>query len=388
MDPIYLDHAATTPIDPEVLQIMVETYQNVVGNPSSIHSFGRQARKIVDDSRHTIAKYIGASSREIVFTSGGTEGDNIAILGTALANSHKGKHIITSKVEHHGVLKTCAYLESQGFDIDYLDVDRTGRISIDELKAKLRDDTILVTIMFGNNEVGTIQPIRDIAHLLANHQAYFHTDVVQAFGTADMDVKDTPIDLLSMAGHKIGGPKGIGFIFVRDGLSLQAYTHGGDQERKRRAGTENVPAIAGLARAVEKVGEHLRERIEESLRDRQIILETLDAQNVTYQINGNPEHFLPQVLNLYFPGTHVETLLTRLDLEGVAVSSGSACTAGSVEPSHVLTAMFGKDAPETGSSIRISFGEGMKEDRLREAGKIIAETVRTLTSAGKAGESL
>jgi cysteine desulfurase len=388
VDPIYLDHAATTPIDPEVLQIMVETYQNVVGNPSSIHSFGRQARKIVDDSRHTIAKYIGARSREIVFTSGGTEGDNIAILGTALANSHKGKHIITSKVEHHGVLKTCAYLESQGFDIDYLDVDRTGRISIDELKAKLRDDTILVTIMFGNNEVGTIQPIREIAHLLANHQAYFHTDVVQAFGTADMDVKDTPIDLLSMAGHKIGGPKGIGFIFVRDGLSLQAYTHGGDQERKRRAGTENVPAIAGLARAVEKVGEHLRERIQESLRDRQIILETLDAQNVTYQINGNPEHFLPQVLNLYFPGTHVETLLTRLDLEGVAVSSGSACTAGSVEPSHVLTAMFGKDAPETGSSIRISFGDGMKEDQLREAGKIIAKSVRALTSAGKAGESL
>jgi cysteine desulfurase len=388
VDPIYLDHAATTPIDPEVLQIMVETYQNVVGNPSSIHSFGRQARKIVDDSRHTIAKYIGARSREIVFTSGGTEGDNIAILGTALANSHKGKHIITSKVEHHGVLKTCAYLESQGFDIDYLDVDRTGRISIDELKAKLRDDTILVTIMFGNNEVGTIQPIREIAHLLANHQAYFHTDVVQAFGTADMDVKDTPIDLLSMAGHKIGGPKGIGFIFVRDGLSLQAYTHGGDQERKRRAGTENVPAIAGLARAVEKVGEHLRERIQESLRARKIILETLDAQNVIYQINGNPEHFLPQVLNLYFPGTHVETLLTRLDLEGVAVSSGSACTAGSVEPSHVLTAMFGKDAPETGSSIRISFGEGMKEDRLREAGKIIAESVRALTSAGKAGESL
>jgi len=386
VDPIYLDHAATTPIDPEVLQIMVDIYQNVVGNPSSIHSFGRQARKIVDDSRHEIAKYIGARSREIVFTSGGTEGDNIAILGTALANSHKGKHIITTKIEHHGVLKTCAYLESQGFEVDYLDVDRTGRISFDDLKSKLRDDTILVTIMFGNNEVGTIQPIREIAHLLANHQAYFHTDVVQAFGTADMDVKDTPIDLLSMAGHKIGGPKGIGFIYVRDGLSLQAYTHGGDQERKRRAGTENVPAIAGLARAVEKVGEHLHERIQESLRARQIILETLDAEQVDYKVNGNSEHFLPQVLNLYFPGTRVETLLTKLDLAGVAVSSGSACTAGSVEPSHVLTAMFGKDAPETGSSIRISFGEGMQEERLREAGKIIAASVRDLVSLGKASE--
>lgn len=388
MDPIYLDHAATTPIDPEVLQVMVETYQTVVGNPSSIHSFGRQARKIVDDSRHEIAKYIGARSREIVFTSGGTEGDNIAILGTAFANSNKGKHIITSKIEHHGVLKTCEYLESQGFEIDYLDVDRTGRISLDELKSKLRDDTILVSIMFGNNEVGTIQPIREIAHLLADHQAYFHTDVVQAFGTVDMDVKDTPIDLLSMAGHKIGGPKGIGFIYIHDGISLQPYTHGGDQERKRRAGTENVPEIAGLARAVEKVGEHLHERIQDNLKARRIILETLDAEHVDYKVNGNPEHYLPQVLNLYFPGTRVETLLTKLDLAGVAVSSGSACTAGSIEPSHVLTAMFGKGAPETGSSIRISFGESMDEERLQEAGKIIAGSVHDLVSLGKAGESI
>ncbi|MCO7175627.1 cysteine desulfurase family protein [Sporolactobacillus kofuensis] len=385
MDPIYLDHAATTPIDPEVLQVMMETYQTVVGNPSSIHSFGRQARKIVDDSRHTIAKYIGARSREIVFTGGGTEGDNLAILGTAFANKHKGKHIITSKVEHHGVLKTCAYLESQGFDVDYLDVDRTGRISVEDLKQKLRDDTILVTIMFANNEVGTIQPIREIAHLLANHQAYFHTDVVQAFGTVDMDVKDTPIDMLSMAGHKIGGPKGIGFLFVRDGVRLQAFTHGGDQERKRRAGTENVPEIAGLARAVEKVGEHLHERIQSSLKARQVMLETLDDEHVDYQINGNPEHFLPQVVNLYFPGTQVETLLTKLDLSGVAVSSGSACTAGSIEPSHVLTAMFGQGAPETKSSIRISFGDAMQEDRLREAGKIIATSVRELVSLGKVG---
>ncbi|GAY78578.1 cysteine desulfurase family protein [Sporolactobacillus inulinus] len=388
MSPIYLDHAATTPIDPEVLQIMVETYQQVVGNPSSIHSFGRQARKIVDESRHTIAKYIGARSREIVFTSGGTEGDNIAILGTAFANSDKGKHIITTKIEHHGVLKTCAYLETQGFTIDYLDVDRTGRISLEELKSKLREDTILVSIMFGNNEVGTIQPIHEIAHLLADHQAYFHTDVVQAFGTADMDVKDTPIDLMSMAGHKIGGPKGIGFLFVRDGLSLQAYTHGGDQERKRRAGTENVPAIAGLARAVEKVGEHFHERIDNCLHARQIILETLDEEKVTYKINGNPDHFLPQVLNLYFPGTNVETLLTKLDLAGVAVSSGSACTAGSVEPSHVLTAMFGERAPETVSSIRVSFGDLIDEDQIREAGRIIAASVRDLVSLRKAGEVL
>lgn len=388
MDPIYLDHAATTPIDPKVLKVMVETYQNAIGNPSSIHSFGRQARKVIDDARHAIAKYIGAASREIVFTSGGTEGDNMAIIGAALANRKFGKHIITTKVEHHGVFRTCEYLESQGFDVDYLDVDQTGRISIDDLKSKLRADTILVTIMYGNNEVGTVQPIREIADLLSSHQALFHTDAVQAFGTVDMDVKDTPIDLLSMTGHKIGGPKGIGFLYVRDGVALESFTHGGDQERKRRAGTENVPAIAGLGKAVDIVADHLPERIDACLRARRVLLKTLDAAEVSYRINGNPEHFLPQVLNLYFPGTQVEALLTKLDLEGIAVSSGSACTAGSVEPSHVLTAMFGTGAPETRSSIRISFGSGSTPELVAQAGTVIARAVRELVESGKAGERL
>lgn len=383
MGPIYLDHAATTPIDPEVLAIMAETYKDVIGNPSSIHSFGRQARKSVDDARHTIAKYIGARSREIVFTSGGTEGDNMAIIGAALANKKFGRHIITTKVEHHGVFRTCEYLESLGFDVDYLDVDQTGRISVDDLKKKLRDDTILVTVMYGNNEVGTIQPIREIAHLLASHQALFHTDAVQAFGTVDMDVKDTPIDLLSMTGHKIGGPKGIGFLYIRDGVSLTAVTHGGDQERKRRAGTQNVPAIAGLGRAVALVRDYLPERISSCLAERKALLDALDAGHASYRVNGNAEHFLPQILNLYFPGTNVETLLTKLDLAGIAVSSGSACTAGSVEPSHVLTAMFGADAPETKSSIRISFGSGLTLEQIKEAGRIMAQSVRELVGIGQ-----
>lgn len=387
MDPIYLDHAATTPIDSQVLETMVKTYNQVIGNPSSIHSFGRQARKVVDDARHTIARYIGARSRNIVFTSGGTEGDNMAIIGAALANRGAGNHIITTKVEHHGVFRTCAYLEELGFDVDYLGVDQTGRISVDDLRQKLRPDTILVTIMYANNEVGTIQPIREIAHLLASHQALFHTDAVQAFGSVDMDVSDTPIDLLSMAGHKIAGPKGIGFLYVRDGVSLAPVSHGGDQERKRRAGTQNVPEIAGLGKAVELVRDHLRERIEHFLHVRGVLLETLEKADVNFRINGNSEHFLPQIINVCFPGTNVETLLTRLDLEGIAVSSGSACTAGSVEPSHVLAAMFGHDAPETRSSIRISFGNGTTAEQVAVAGNIIARTVKELTGTKKAGEA-
>lgn len=375
MPSIYLDHAATTPIHPVVLDEMVKTYKNVIGNPSSIHYFGREARKVLDDARYAIAKYIGAGSRDIVFTSGGTEGDNMAIIGAAFARRHLGKHIITTKIEHHAVFKTCEYLESLGFSVDYLDVDETGRVSVEDLEDKLREDTILVSVMYGNNEVGTIQPIREIAHILEDHQALFHTDAVQAFGTVDMDVRETPVDLLSMTGHKINGPKGIGFLYIRSGVSIAPYQHGGEQERKRRAGTQNVPAIAGLAAAVELVKEQLSARVDRYLSYRKIMLETLDKAKVDYRVNGNPEHFLPQVLNLYFPGTNVETLLVKLDLAGVAVSSGSACTAGSIEPSHVLTAMFGEGAEETKSSVRISFGTGLSADDIRKAGRIVASTV-------------
>ncbi|MCI1856622.1 MAG: cysteine desulfurase [Sporolactobacillus sp.] len=386
MQPIYLDHAATTSINPEVLDVIVDVYKRVIGNPSSIHSFGRQARKIIDEARRSIGRYIGAHSREIVFTSGGTEGDNMAIIGTALANRKAGRHIITTKVEHHGVLQACRYLETHGFSVDYLNVDRTGRLAIDELKRKLRDDTILVSVMYGNNEVGTIQPIREIAHLLAPSRTLFHTDVVQAFGTVDIDVKDTPIDLLSMAGHKINGPKGIGFLYIRDGVKVEPLTYGGDQQRKHRAGTLDVPAVAGLAKAVELVSGHLDERIGHCLKVRGALLDALNTAHADYRINGSPDHYLPQVLNLYFPGVPVEALLTRLDLDGVAVSSGSACSAGSLEPSHVLTAMFGDEAPQTRSSIRISFGTTTTVQEAAEAGRLIARDTRELAQFEKAGD--
>lgn len=380
MEKIYLDHAATTPVHPDVMEKMVQAYQTTFGNPSSIHQFGREARKAIDEARDAVARCIGAVGKEIVFTGGGTEADNMAIMGSALANQDKGKHIITTKIEHHAVLNTCLYLEELGFEVTYLDVNEQGRINMENLEQALRDDTILVTMIYGNNEMGSLQPIREIAHLLAPHQAIFHTDAVQAFGTVDIDVKETPIDLLSMTAHKINGPKGVGLLYVRDGVQLVAQTHGGDQERKRRAGTQNVPGIVGLQKAVEIAAQGLLKRIDTYLEYRQHLLKTLDANSVQYDINGDPEHFLPHILNLYFPGTNVEALLVNLDLAGIAVSSGSACTAGSIKPSHVLTAMYGSESDRAKSSIRISFGYGLSVDAIKKAGMVIAEAVQRMKS--------
>ncbi|MFC7393230.1 cysteine desulfurase family protein [Scopulibacillus cellulosilyticus] len=381
MKSIYLDHAATTPIHPDVLSEMVEVYQNAFGNPSSIHQFGRTARKYLDDARETVSRMIGSKPNEIVFTGGGTESDNMAVLGAAFAQKNNGKHIITTKIEHHAVLNTCRYLESVGFDVTYLDVDNKGMIDLNELESALRDDTILVTIMYANNEVGTVQPIREIAALVENHQALFHTDAVQAFGMIDLDVCETAIDLLSMTAHKINGPKGVGFLYIREGVQLVTYAHGGEQERKRRAGTQNVPGIVGLEKAVAIASEQFLNKIDKYIGYRQTICHILDQNEVNYEINGDPDHYLPHILNLYFPGTQVETLLVNLDLAGIAVSSGSACTAGSVEPSHVLTAMFGAESDRAQSSIRISFGYGLTTETVEEAGKIIAATVKRLTKS-------
>lgn len=380
MQRIYLDHAATSPIHPNVLDKMISVMQEVFGNPSSIHSFGRESRRYLDEAREIIAKSINAKATEIVFTSGGTESDNMAIIGTALANKDKGNHIITTSIEHHAVLHACHYLEQKGFEVTYLPVDEQGHISIEEIKKALRKDTILVTLMFGNNEVGTIQPIQEIGQLLKEHPAYFHTDAVQAFGILPIDVESLNVDMLSASSHKINGPKGIGILYVRKGVKLIPRAFGGEQELKRRAGTENVHGIIGFAEAV-KISELTREeKYQNYLKLKDVMIDTFRKKGVSFTVNGSLNKSLPHILNVHFPKTNVESLLVNLDLAGIAASSGSACTAGSVDPSHVLVAMYGKDSGKIASSVRFSFGYGNSLEEIQIAATKIAEIVKRLTS--------
>ncbi|MDM5452736.1 cysteine desulfurase family protein [Peribacillus simplex] len=378
MDRIYLDHAATSPMHPNVIDRMMTVMSHDFGNPSSIHAFGREARHVLDEARSSIAKSIGAGRNEIIFTSGGTEADNTAIIGVANAYEEKGKHIITTEIEHHAVLHTCQFLEKSGFEITYLPVNEAGLISIADLKAALRDDTILVSVMFGNNEVGTIQPIAEIGQLLKGHQAIFHTDAVQAYGLIPIDVRELGVDLLSVTAHKINGPKGIGFLYIREGLKLNPHLYGGEQERKRRAGTESVPAIAGFSEAVLIAQSMMEKKTEQYKQFKDVLLAVLDGADVQYEINGSMEQSLPHVLNISFPGTNVESMLVNMDLAGVAVSSGSACTAGSIDPSHVLVAMFGKDSERTKNSIRFSFGLNNTEEEVRHAAETTVKIVKRL----------
>lgn len=379
LDRIYLDHAATAPVHPDVIETLTAVMKEQFGNPSSIHSFGRAARQIVDESRTKIARSIGAKSEEIIFTSGGTESDNLAIVGVAKANKKNGNHIITTVIEHHAVLHSCKSLEKDGFEVTYLPVDENGQISMGEFKKALRDDTILVTIMYGNNEVGSVQPIKEIAVLLENHQAKLHTDAVQAFGLIDLDVKALGVDLLSVSAHKINGPKGIGFLYIKQNTMLTPLTFGGEQERKKRAGTENVASIAGFAKAVEIALKERIEKIEQFSLFKAEILKSLQSKEVTFSVNGLLENSLPHVLNLSFPGTDVESMLVNLDMEGVAVSSGSACTAGSIDPSHVLVAMFGQESERVRNSIRFSFGLYNTKEQVEKAAEITSKIVKRLT---------
>ncbi|MCY8592204.1 cysteine desulfurase family protein, partial [Bacillus haynesii] len=287
--------------------------------------------------------------------------------------------IITTKIEHHAVLHTCNRLEEMGFDVTYLDVDESGRISAEQVKDALRDETILVTVMYGNNEVGTIQPIDEIGDLLKDHRALFHTDAVQAFGFLPIDVQKSCIDMMSVSGHKLNGPKGTGFLYVNENVKLSQLLFGGEQERKRRAGTENVPGIAGLGEAVLLSGQEREGKSALYSRFKDIITRTLEAEGVSFDVNGSREHSLPHILNLYFPGVSVESLLVNLDMAGIAVSSGSACTAGSVLPSHVLSAMFGEEDDRLTSSIRISFGFGNTEEQVERAAKELAKIVKRLS---------
>ena len=373
----YFDHAATTPMRPEVLEAMTPYFLETYGNASSIHGIGRKARAALDASRRSLAKWIGATPNEIIFTSGGTESDNYALFGTAYAYREQGNHIITSQIEHHAVLHAMQQLEREGFEVTYLDVDASGVISVESVRAALREDTILVSLMYGNNEVGTLQPIQQIGELLETHQAVFHTDAVQALGTELIDVNALGVDLLSASAHKINGPKGIGFLFVKTGVKLATRSFGGQQERKRRAGTENVPGAVGFQKAAELVMSERTERFERYRLFETTLLATLDELGVTYEVNGTNR--LPHIVNLYLPGIDLEPFLIMMDMRGMAISSGSACTAGSVEPSHVLTAMYG-ESDRTKQSVRISFGYGNSVEDVKRLAERLDEVVLTFTN--------
>lgn len=378
MTRIYLDHAATSPVHPQVIAKLVETMGQVYGNPSSIHATGREARKQLDKAREYLAKSIGAKDQDIILTSGGTEADNLAIFGTAYARKNEGSHIITSQIEHHAVLSACEKLEKEGYDVTYLPVNEQGRIAAEDVKVALRDDTILVTIMLGNNEVGTIQPIKEIGELLKDHKATFHTDAVQAYGLLPISVTDLNVDLLSVSSHKINGPKGIGFLYQRKGTKLAAQLFGGQQERKRRAGTENVPGILAFAEAVSIAQQTMEEKREQYNHYKNEMISIFEQAKLDFKINGDEQSMLPHILNVSFAGTDVESLLVNLDMAGLSVSSGSACTAGSINPSHVLVAMYGEEASELRNSIRFSYGYGITDAQVKEAAILTVNIVKRL----------
>ncbi|ARJ49927.1 cysteine desulfurase family protein [Staphylococcus lutrae] len=362
---VYADYAATTPVKPEVADKMMAVYQTHFGNPSSIHTQGRDARRLLDESRRTVAKYLNAQPNEIIFTSGATEANNTAIKGIAYANQTKGKHLITTKIEHHSVLHVFEHLEKQGFEVTYLDVDEMGLIDLEQLKKSMREDTTLVSIMFVNNEVGTVQHIYDIQDILAHHQAYFHMDAVQAVGHLPIDVQDFSVDALSLTAHKFGGPKGVGVLFVRNGVVMSFPQLGGEQEMKRRAGTENVPQIVGLATAL-SLAEASRDDNNVHLAQlKEQLLVGLQERAIPFEYNGSMTESTNHIINLHFPFVDVETLLTLLDLAGIYVSSGSACTAGSTIPSHVLLAMYGAHS-RIHHSVRISLNEAMTIDDIQQ----------------------
>ncbi|KRM24689.1 MULTISPECIES: cysteine desulfurase family protein [Limosilactobacillus] len=382
MNEIYLDNAATTPMTPEVIDEMTRQMKESWGNASTGYSYGRHAKLVMENSRHVIAQSINADDNEIVFTSGGTESDNTAIIQTAFTRQRLGKHIITTAIEHEAVLKPLHFLEQHGFEVTYLPVDEHGNISLADFKAALRDDTILVTIMMGNNEVGSRMPIHEIGEILKDHQAWFHTDAVQAYGLLPIDVKKDHIDLLSTSAHKLNGPKMMGFLYRREGISFPSFIKGGDQETKRRAGTENVPAIAAFAKAVAiDTADEKQARQTRYYHFKQKIVQGLKDNHIPFEVNGqiSPDN-LNHVLNIWFKGISTYVMQTDLDLAGIAVSGGSACTAGSIEPSHVLTAMFGPDSPRISESIRISFG-ALNTDE--DIDKLIAAIVKIVDKLNK-----
>ncbi|MEE8856550.1 MAG: cysteine desulfurase family protein [Lactobacillus sp.] len=377
---VYLDNAATTPMSPSVVDLIADEMRNDFGNASSTHSFGREARRVVEHARQTIAKAINAKDQEIIFTSGGSESNNTVIFGVAEMRQKAGKHLITTKIEHESVLKSMQHLEELGFDVTYLDVDETGHIDLNQLKEALTPDTILVSVMAVNNEVGSVNPLKEIGEIVKDSNAYFHVDAVQGLGNIDIDVQDMNIDFLSTSAHKINGPKFLGFLYERDGIRVPNRIYGGDQEMKRRAGTENVPGIAGFGKAVEEVQEVAKADLQAKYAGFQkLILDTLDQNGVAYEVNSPLTGLVSHhVLNLRLNGVSTYVLIANLDLAGFAVSGGSACTAGSLTPSHVLTAMFGAKSPRVSESIRVSFGRYNTAEEVQAFADALVEIVEKI----------
>lgn len=336
---IYLDNAATTSVKPEVFEKMKPYFMENYSNPSSVYSFAQESKKAVDDARDQIASLLGAKSNEIYFTGGGSESDNWALKSTAEAYKSKGNHIITSKIEHHAILHTCEYLEKHGYEVTYLDVDENGFIDLKELEAAIRPTTILISIMFANNEIGTIEPIKEIGEIAKKHGVLFHTDAVQAFGHVPINVDEMNIDMLSASGHKFHGPKGIGFMYLKNGIKLGPLVHGGSQERARRAGTSNTPGIIGMAEAARLAHESMKENTEKEIAVRNHLIKRISEEFEYIKFNGDAEKRLPNNVNFCFRFVEGESLLIMLDQKGICASSGSACTSGSLDPSHVLLAI-------------------------------------------------
>ena len=361
MKNVYMDYAATTYVKPEVLEEMMPFFTEKYGNPSSFYGISRETKMAIDKARNRVAKALNCDLNEVYFTGGGSEADNWAIKGIASAHRKKGNHIITTKIEHHAVLHTCEYLEKQGFEVTYLNVDKEGFIDLEELKNAITDKTILVSIMFANNEIGTIQPIKEIGKICRERKVFFHTDAVQAVGNIPIDVKEMNIDLLSLAGHKIYGPKGIGALYIRKGVRIDNLIHGGGQERARRAGTENTPSVVGLGKAIELATENLEEHNKKLVVLRDKLIDGLLKVPHT-RLNGpRGDKRLPGNVNITFEFIEGESILLSLDFEGVCASSGSACTSGSLDPSHVLLAI-GLPHELAHGSLRLTLGDGSTEE--------------------------
>lgn len=336
---IYMDNAATTPVKPEVLEAMLPYFTEKFGNPSSIYSISAENKKVITDAREVIGKTIGTTPENIYFTAGGSESDNWALKATAEAYADKGKHIITTKIEHHAILHTCEYLEKRGFEVTYLDVDENGIVDLEQLKNAIRPDTILISVMFANNEIGTIEPIAEIGKIAKEHGVLFHTDAVQAYTQVPINVDEMNIDMMSVSGHKINGPKGIGFLYIRRGVKIRSFVHGGGQERARRAGTENVPGIVGLAKAAEIANGNMSERTAREIKVRDHMIKRIEKEIPYARLNGDRTRRLPNNVNFSFRFIEGESMLIMLDGLGICASSGSACTSGSLDPSHVLLAI-------------------------------------------------